>query len=88
MTWLYSTLLRSKRGCSGHQFTVPWQLGLSPAGLRHKTTQVVPPTTICHLSSSPSVESANTQLAEVKATSETQDVKVMDTLLKAVRKST
>lgn len=57
-------------------------------GLRHKTAQAVPLSMIRYLSSSSSVESSNTQLTElVKATSETQDVKVMDRLLKAVRKS-
>lgn len=40
----------------------------------------VPLTTVRHLSSS-------SHLSQVKASSETQDVKSMDTLLKAVRKS-
>lgn len=88
MTWCYSTLRRgATRECSSH-LAVPWQLCWSTVGLRHNTTQVVPLSMIRHLSSSSSVKSSNTQLTEsVKATSETQDVKAMDALLEAVRKS-
>lgn len=91
MSRLYSILLRGTRECSSRQVPVPcWQLPcLSNAGLRRrKTAQVVPSTTIRYSSSSPRVESADTQFTEVKAISETEDVGVMDTLLKAVRKST
>ncbi|KAG6374028.1 HotDog domain-containing protein [Boletus reticuloceps] len=74
------------REYSSHRVAAPRQLRLSPAGYQHKTTQVVPSAPLIRrLSSVPGVETANTQLAEVKATSETQDVKAMDTLLKAVR---
>ncbi|KAF8556736.1 Thioesterase/thiol ester dehydrase-isomerase [Imleria badia] len=87
MSRLYSTLLRGTHAsvCSSHRVPVPSQLCLSAAGLRRRTVQVVPSTTIRYLSSSPSAESADTQLTEVQATSETQYVKAMDTLLKAVR---